>query len=91
MKLNVFNFLQNVSSKFLYNKNCQFLCILIFIILSKKWGVNQSVELENQMVSVERVIEYSKLEPEADAETPKGHFHAYLHAFSFSFLLKTYI
>ena len=34
-----------------------------------QWAVRQSAELENLMVSTERVFEYSKLEPEAPSET----------------------
>ncbi|ODN02105.1 Multidrug resistance-associated protein 4 [Orchesella cincta] len=37
-----------------------------------QWGVRQSAECENQMVSVERVNEYAELEPEASLESKPG-------------------
>jgi ATP-binding cassette subfamily C (CFTR/MRP) protein 4 len=39
-----------------------------------QWGVRQNAEVETQMTSVERVIEFSNLEKEEDIETkpPEG-------------------
>lgn len=34
-----------------------------------QWGMRQTSEVENQMTSVERVVEYSQLEPEATLES----------------------
>ncbi|XP_045503254.1 probable multidrug resistance-associated protein lethal(2)03659 isoform X2 [Colias croceus] len=35
-----------------------------------QWGMRQSTELENQMTSVERIQEYSSIEPEPPLESP---------------------
>lgn len=37
-----------------------------------QWGIYLSAEVENQMTSVERVIEYGQLESEADLESTEG-------------------
>jgi len=38
-----------------------------------QFGIRQSAEMENQMTSVDRIIEYGQLEPEASLETNKGY------------------
>lgn len=37
-----------------------------------QWGVRQSAEVSNQLMSVERVLEYRDLEPKKQPERPRG-------------------
>lgn len=41
------------------------------LIMILQWGVRQSAEVSNQMMAVERVLEYRDLEPEKQPLTPR--------------------
>lgn len=44
----------------------------INLIGNCQWGMRQSAELENQMTSVERIVEYANVPSEAALETDKN-------------------
>lgn len=39
---------------------------IMTLVLAIQWGMRQTAELENNMTSVERIMEYADLEPEED-------------------------
>ncbi len=43
------------------------------LIAELQWGIRQSTETENQMTSVERIMEYCKIQPEASLHV-ESHF-----------------
>jgi len=40
-----------------------------------QWGIRQLAELDNQMISVERVVEYTNVAQEAALESSPGNIH----------------
>jgi len=42
---------------------------------SLQWGIRQFAQLDNQMTSVERVLEYTNVPQEPALESVKGNFH----------------
>jgi len=40
-----------------------------------QWGIRQLAELDNQMTSVERVVEYTNVPQEAALESSLGNIH----------------
>jgi len=47
-----------------------------------QWVIRQSAELENQMTSVERVLEYSNVPQESALESPPGNNTFYIYRYS---------
>ncbi|CAL8127054.1 unnamed protein product [Orchesella dallaii] len=71
-------YIGTVSFSFLFMKSSESSAIGLSIAAAMsltgmfQWGVRQSAECENQMISVERVKEYADLEPEASLESKPG-------------------
>ena len=42
---------------------------ILVLSMNFQWGMRQSAELENLMTSVERILEYGELKPEAAVES----------------------
>ena len=53
-----------------------------------QWGVRQSTTVESQMVSIERILDYTQLEPEASLRSDPGKHRVTLDGTKFMQVVK---